>query len=800
MAKPSDDLRRQRPEARPLSWAALVGPERDAFAAILQHLAEAARRVTADPQVKRPPKPSPRMPVVLDPERANQIVFLNGARGTGKTTVLLSLLAAFGNPEEYGPEKGDVRTQLDDTHRRVFWLEPLDMEPLPSGTNLLAALLARIEKVLSDIVPGRAPDASPHSKSEPVGYLAPGFGEKVSLALQRIQADVALAWDGNLLERRAHLDADTYAQEVLRVERARLGLNSKLRKVLDMIASEVLGPLGHQGPLFVLPVDDFDLNPARALELLQLLRMVAVPNLLTLCLGDLAHVEALFGLRLTGDLVGLTRAGALGDFLPYPALDIGASTAALAAAAVRKLIPPMQRVDLGFVPTYEALDLRDANGEGACLRDLLARIALALPENRAWQRRRLKNLADFLLFPGIAEPRIRKRGPQTRQMAYAYSASHLLNAPIRWLVDFRAQLAGLLVNGGGKKQSPSLLDLVAQATRTALSEDDTIQPGLRYWAKESVHLEPSGHWLLDATRLQAGRQLRRGTALDSGTHTLVVRGQAGWFVTPRSRASGREMRFLTSATVAMLILLHDLSITGGSWIAGESLTPVISTDNSWAYCVWGTATIGWPLPPWDTLWEFDAWLSSWNAAIARVSPQRRSERDADLIAFFLYVWIATTIAVLDGQPLPPHADPSVGSRHWMELAHRTVRVVTRVDRVDRMAGHWLILLPTLLTPEAGVEAKISAAFWNEGDLRNVWLENTDVIRQARAKQLAVLLRHGERSAALRLGMRATRETTAQRPIQAEEHPVNDLADGEMRPTEEQVESFTPAMSGAPQEE
>ena len=85
------------------------------------------------------------------------------------------------------------------------------------------------------------------------------------MELQRLKSDVSLAWDGNIDQRAAQLDPDAYAQEVMRAESARLGLNRRLSDVLAKLAHVEHCRNQKRGPvLFVLPVDDFDLNPAPA--------------------------------------------------------------------------------------------------------------------------------------------------------------------------------------------------------------------------------------------------------------------------------------------------------------------------------------------------------------------------------------------------------------------------------------------------------------------------------------------------------------------------------------------------------
>lgn len=91
----------------------------------------------------------------------------------------------------------------------------------------------------------------------------------------------------------------------MRAERSRLSLNHYLSKALDELAEKVFQGYGVTNPLFVLPVDDVDLNPCRCLELLRLLRMIAVPRLFILALGDLDMVRIVLNLKYSGEFVSI---------------------------------------------------------------------------------------------------------------------------------------------------------------------------------------------------------------------------------------------------------------------------------------------------------------------------------------------------------------------------------------------------------------------------------------------------------------------------------------------------------------
>jgi len=111
-------------------------------------------------------------------------------------------------------------------------------------------------------------------------------------------------------------------------------------------------------PLFVLPVDDFDLNPARCLELLQLLRILSVPRLFALVLGNTDQAEMMLAFKIAGEfhrLAGLESRHAEGRM---SARSIASSVDEIATHTLRKLLPPHQRIHLAPMTHKEALDFK----------------------------------------------------------------------------------------------------------------------------------------------------------------------------------------------------------------------------------------------------------------------------------------------------------------------------------------------------------------------------------------------------------------------------------------------------------
>ena len=136
-----------RPEARPITWQFLDSSQKAATRTIAGLLKAA---IDGLPLPGRSTEPVDEITQwVIDEDRSNRVAFLSGERGTGKTTVLLSLKkfcelfqrrpsASTDLPEE-------LRGILQEISQKVVWLEPIDMEPLPESANLLAAIVARID-------------------------------------------------------------------------------------------------------------------------------------------------------------------------------------------------------------------------------------------------------------------------------------------------------------------------------------------------------------------------------------------------------------------------------------------------------------------------------------------------------------------------------------------------------------------------------------------------------------------------------------------------------------------------------
>lgn len=204
----------------------------------------------------------------LDDARHNQVLLIDGTRGAGKTTLLVSMLRFWSNYLRNSP---DVPTDWGEPGM-VIPINILDMSPLPISTNLLVMLASGFQhaiKVLSDPIY--------RAQSEPLP----------SEVCWRAFLEVAgSAWDGNLTERRRELDGDTYVAELESVELRRLELRSRFATLIDALSVDTQQAIGGGKPIWLVPIDDADMNPGRTVELLEMLRSLYHPRVVFLLTGD----------------------------------------------------------------------------------------------------------------------------------------------------------------------------------------------------------------------------------------------------------------------------------------------------------------------------------------------------------------------------------------------------------------------------------------------------------------------------------------------------------------------------------
>lgn len=265
-----------RPEAAPLPFKRLTEAQRKAgedIAAALQRMAN--ERV---PSASTAAQEHPYLPHIAG-MRSNRVLLIDGARGTGKSTILVTLLNIFGQQVigEQPPENFDA---VDD---RIIPIGIVDLQPLPPQTNLplhIAGHLKRVVEAVDPPAPVTTENAAALWDEQSPGQLREKWHR-----LTRLLA----TWDESLEGRLGRPDMSAYIIETIEEEIERGQLPERFREAVDALVDGYARRFHRSSkkkPLFLLAIDDADMNPRLSVKLLELLRKLWHPRLAFLVAGD----------------------------------------------------------------------------------------------------------------------------------------------------------------------------------------------------------------------------------------------------------------------------------------------------------------------------------------------------------------------------------------------------------------------------------------------------------------------------------------------------------------------------------
>jgi hypothetical protein len=658
---------------------------------------------------------------------------------------------------------------------------------MPPTANLLSAILARIDDSVrrwSGGIP--TGDGEADMDFRPRGLLDVGAGyHDALLELQRLQTDSALAWESNLGERQGHLDPDSYAVEVLRSERARLSINRKIETVLNALARETFRGSDIRSPLFVLPIDDLDLNPLACLDLLKLLRLISVPRLFTVLLGDVRVAELVLNLKVSSDLGRLSGERQDPDLLALRPSVVGAMAGDIAANALRKLLPPSQRVVLSTMSLLEGLNFRPlGHGESdRRLHELLAQCPMVLNEPVHFLQATPAGgmpaiwLRDFLLVEGFAQEQTTSRPPQPTSgplevdhlTQCAYTGRRFFETTPRRLADLWLTLLGGVPTEPSRQTYRELTRHFANLCLSSLAGDPALSPHERVMATNAITQNPEGEWEMALLLVRIAMDMDRRPPIEWSQPQylpyqarILTSASRGWrFEAEGVRIPGersprvgsfsgpqppREKRLLSRETVADLTIFHDLLALGPDAEAFASPFLPVEPQSSWAATEWRSGTmqeavLPWPTPRFQSFWEYDLFLHAWNQ-VAREPHGTDWDRTLKRL---VYVWVNVSLALIEGRaPEPMQTVPDL-----TKLVPRLHGVVKRVRSESAaratLIKEWLIDLALLLMPETGLPIDFLSSTPRRAQLRNLqqfWEEQRPLILRGRALRLAELVYQG----------------------------------------------------------
>lgn len=669
----TDDDIEPRPEARPLKWDELTPEQESAAKRACTLLGKIAKRSWG------PAKDGGLLDLFLppiDPERVNHVVLLDGERGSGKTALLITLLDALsmhvrratGAAPHDEKRLSEAVSEKLGSPGQIVPIGLVDLQPLPPSTNLLLYIVGRFHGLVEAIE-----QAVGHGGARPPFHATADEEPRCRTRWREFLRAAAIGWDHGLEGRRATLDPEAYAFEVEQAERQRLDVVSSFRRFVDVLADDyqhIVRLDKRNPPLFVVSIDDADMNPGRSLELLDLVRTLWHPRVAFLATGD----SSLFRETLRIHLLGTLR---------KPLLEIHAIVAEhhrsldgelhdrLANAIYNKVIPPAHRCELPRLSTTT---------RHKRISRLFKELGVQAPSTAKW----LATLFDEY------EP-LRAALPDR----------------LRTLVDFEHWLRSHVHSRAA--DASLVAEVVAHLWMSTLGDAElSYQARLQRWVlwdstNQSIVLnfDTAPSFNLENTR-------RRGISTDGSVSVIVGQGIRinATVIHEKDKASP-----LGDPLTGCLIAIFDLGLSRRA--AVENIyTPYLFPEEKrlctfQVYTRGRTFQLGWSLPTWSLFISYLDYARRWSTTIERIQDQPQVP--------IVELARSHVAAIIDsiGQPTSP---ASASDKSWGELAQMAGRlaVAPLTDTTDPAILAWARGEAGLLAaPEYGLPAVVA----------NEWLQS-----------------------------------------------------------------------------
>ena len=322
-------------EARPIPWEHLSEFEkqelRGADAWINEVIEDAAR-----------PKPTANE---IDQHKSGRVLFIDGPRGAGKTSLLLTLLERWGRPLSAKLGSHTSRNAKDDeadeakqgfSNRRIL-LPILDFDPLPRDMPLHGWLLEPWRKEARRLEQGAAACVD---------------GKDLVELWTEVFERAVLGWSTATVEGKGVIERALAYQEQASgwIDTRDHWYNLVNTAVCRFCQCSVKGCKAAHPFVFVLAIDDVDLQIEQVPHLLHAIRLLHHPNVVYVLTGNMEHLRFVLELDYIGQ-----HGGRLGDVEPLgfrrhaivrDSERIRTFSRKLRDALLEKALPPHSRLEL----------------------------------------------------------------------------------------------------------------------------------------------------------------------------------------------------------------------------------------------------------------------------------------------------------------------------------------------------------------------------------------------------------------------------------------------------------------------
>lgn len=602
-------------------------------------------------------------------QRRNQLLMVSGDKGSGKTTLALSIRRWYDLKSNTSTEINLGKLQFDEVApgertsyekigtkldeliedcRRITWLDALSLDTMPPGTNLVAAIFARITEAAARQTDPNSPFRQDRGLLEPVSLF-----ERALHELGSLRSDAVMALEGNLHRRAEGMDPESYAIAAIENEKKKLEVPDRLNNVLRRLVERATtrGEDEVKG-MFVLPIDDIDSSPARAAEMLKLAYSLSIPRLVFLLLGSIETIDQILFYQIQGEFRGLLRAEGEEDADAVERVTAKANE--IASSSLRKMIPPSQRIALEpltlehaarFKPEISLDSSRRESLNSSSLEEILKEInfepkVFHTPADfsRATNLKHLLLARDPFLTKPDEKPERESHEPSenAKQAAtvsadpsdYFYDGFRLLQSAPRQLAD----LYGLLVEHKDNKDHCALIHgLFTETFRPLVDEDGSLTPPVQNALKECLQPDPFSNEA-ELTPPFLSMVTKTGDCLEFDLVPFGIDDMGS--LHPACRVSGRRVRSLElestlpggkprkfgTSTRSAFKFIHDLIRFTGRGVITHTIP---HRDRDQIACTrWDDGIniyfdVPWLMCDWLTFWHTDLFFRLWNRGLQR---------------------------------------------------------------------------------------------------------------------------------------------------------------------------------------
>lgn len=654
----------------------------------------------------------------------NRVLFVSGERGSGKSSMIRSLQTALTDMRMYARDKkfsdlrqgagkqdnssdnllfhdtvegkrGYLENQLlhhvrdHGWHERVRWLPPLSLDPLPLGTNLVGALLSRIQDTV-------ALESSEETVRGGSMMHASAQLERVRHSLDNLKTDALMAYESNIDRASAYQEPENNALQAGHAELKKLGILRRLDQALEYYfnaASDAQELRKVNRGMFIQIIDDIDSRPSRAIEALKLAHSFSVPRILFVIIGEQHAIDRMMYFDVKGEFEKVTS-----SHDPETNKDIAAVANEQSSSLFRKLIPLGQRINVEDMTLDESLNFRvetteDENVGQRNSRDLdgnlintlaaqldqcglssaeMSFLSPAPPDATAdagqsseqdipWSLcdlltcdLRAYSMLSDLRYGGREQKEVEDKAlaasarsnhaiqHELLKLPTAYDGAHLLTSPPRQVSDFSHILEGISTGGSDEqKQKKNYIKLLDENLKRLIDEDGPLGRERQDQLSRCLHENGSG-WVFEAPSLTARPHIADRISIqpqdskfgEDADIRLSLASAEYWEIDipqPGGKPGVADFQPLGNRTRPAYKLLHDAVLLSGAGVCTKRLDIRCKGRDHLAQLSIlkddGEITIPLLTCTWMTFWHLDQFSALWDAGLERLHRMRLDRSD-----------------------------------------------------------------------------------------------------------------------------------------------------------------------------